>query len=129
MHRRSLGPAARLASDTAGLRAILGRRCGALNDRAPRSPLKPMIRGGRGDLSRRRALSQVKFAQIWRCPSIRQQLDTGRAARPPKRSGPYRKAADASQSPDNLLLIYLVELDVVAEEQAVEPGAFPPMRT
>ena len=35
MHRRSLGPAARLASDTTGLRAILGRRCGALNDRAP----------------------------------------------------------------------------------------------
>src|SRR5882762_5212725 len=30
----SLGPAARLALDTAGLRANLGRRCGALNDRA-----------------------------------------------------------------------------------------------
>src|ERR1700726_5069718 len=34
MYRRFLGPAARLASDTAGLRAILGRCCGALNDRA-----------------------------------------------------------------------------------------------
>ena len=34
MYRRSLGPAARLASDTAGLRVILGCRCGALNDRA-----------------------------------------------------------------------------------------------
>ncbi len=31
----SPGPAARLASVTAGLRVILGRRCGALNDRAP----------------------------------------------------------------------------------------------
>src|ERR1700737_4956967 len=31
MHQRSSGPAARLAS---GLRAILGRRCGALNDYA-----------------------------------------------------------------------------------------------
>src|SRR3954469_24445773 len=30
----SRGPAARLASDTAALRAILGRRCGALYDRA-----------------------------------------------------------------------------------------------
>src|SRR5450755_1441295 len=30
----SPGPTARLASDTAGLRADLGRRCGALNDRA-----------------------------------------------------------------------------------------------
>src|SRR5882762_5058886 len=34
MHRWSPGPAARLASDTAGLRAILGRCGGALNDRA-----------------------------------------------------------------------------------------------
>src|ERR1700682_1056263 len=34
MHRWSPGPAARLASDTARLRAILGRCGGALNDRA-----------------------------------------------------------------------------------------------
>jgi len=47
----------------------------------------------------------------------------------PNEAALYRKAADASQSPDDLLLIYLVELDVVAEEQAVEPGAFPSMRT
>ena len=47
----------------------------------------------------------------------------------PNEAALYRKAADASQSPDDLLLIYLVELDVVAEEQAVEPEAFPSMRT
>jgi hypothetical protein len=34
MYRRYLGQAARLATDTTELRAILGRRCGALNDRA-----------------------------------------------------------------------------------------------
>ncbi|MDB5514264.1 MAG: hypothetical protein JWQ17_1022 [Tardiphaga sp.] len=39
------------------------------------------------------------------------------------------KTADASQSPDDLILVYLVELDVVAEEQAIELGAFPPVRT
>jgi hypothetical protein len=32
-------------------------------------------------------------------------------------------------TPDGLMLIYLVELDIVAEEQAVEPGAFPPVQT
>jgi hypothetical protein len=55
-------------------------------------------------------------------------LDTCGLARP-NEAALYRKAADASQSPDDLLLIYLVELDVVAEEQAVEPGAFPSMRS
>src|SRR5436305_1391014 len=35
MHRRSSRLAARLTSDTAWPRHILGRRCGALNDRAP----------------------------------------------------------------------------------------------
>jgi hypothetical protein len=50
-----------------------------------------------------------------------------RLARPPE-AALYRRAADASQSPDDLILIYLVKLDVV-EEQAVEPGAFPPART
>lgn len=50
-------------------------------------------------------------------------LDTCGLARP-NEAALYRKAADASQSPDDLLLIYLVELDVVAEEQAVEPELF-----
>jgi hypothetical protein len=47
----------------------------------------------------------------------------------PNEAALYRKTADASQSPDDLMLVYLVELDVVAEEQATEPGAFPPVRT
>jgi hypothetical protein len=52
-----------------------------------------------------------------------------RIARPDE-AALYRQAAGASQSTDNLMLVYLVELDGgEIDEQPVDPGAFPPART
>src|SRR5260370_19441843 len=69
-----------------------------------------MLRGG-VYLRRRRAHSQAEFTEVRRRPYMRRQGASGCAARRPDEAALYRQAARASQSTDNLMLVYLVEVD------------------
>jgi hypothetical protein len=83
MYPRYRGPAARLATDTAGLRAILAWRCGALNDRASscggralRARMPPRASAARG------AVFRISNGSIVLCGPIARASRTSRAAAP-----------------------------------------------
>ena len=47
----------------------------------------------------------------------------------PDESAVFAEAKNSGQPSDGLTLVYLVELDGGADEESVDPGAFPPPRT
>lgn len=53
---------------------------------------------------------------------------TVRTARSKERSRYCQAAEEATVSPEDLVLVYFVELDEAHEDRPVEPGAFPPGR-